>query len=132
LTKKLKGGKFAKKIILSGGVKQMSTDCIFCNIVNHRTDTEILFEDEILVVFKDINPHAPVHLLLVPKKHIRSINDLNSADDAIVSSLISAGKHMAKEVGVASTGYKLVFNVEKGGGQMIFHLHLHLLGGWKP
>jgi histidine triad (HIT) family protein len=132
LTKKLKEGKCAKKFILSGGVKQMSTDCIFCNIVNHRTDTEILFEDETLVVFKDINPHAPVHLLLVPKKHIRSINDLNSADDAIVSSLISAGKHMAKEVGVASTGYKLVFNVEKGGGQMIFHLHLHLLGGWKP
>ena len=110
----------------------MSTDCIFCNIVNHRTDTEILFEDETLVVFKDINPHAPVHLLVVPKKHVRSINDLTSADDAIVSSLISAGKHMAKEVGVASTGYKLVFNVEKGGGQMIFHLHLHLLGGWKP
>jgi histidine triad (HIT) family protein len=132
LTKKLKEGKCAKQFILSGGVKQMSTDCIFCNIVNHRTDTEILFEDETLVVFKDINPHAPVHLLLVPKKHIRSINDLNSADDAIVSSLISAGKHMAKEVGVASTGYKLVFNVEKGGGQMIFHLHLHLLGGWKP
>ena len=110
----------------------MNTDCIFCNIVNHGTDTEILFEDETLVVFKDINPHAPVHLLVVPKKHVRSINDLTSADDAIVSSLISAGKYMAKEAGVASTGYKLVFNVEKGGGQMIFHLHLHLLGGWKP
>ena len=109
----------------------MTTDCIFCNIVNGETDTEILFENETLVVFKDINPHAPVHLLIVPKKHIRSINDLTSADDAIVSDLISAGKHMANEVGISVSGYKLVFNVERGGGQMIFHLHLHLLGGWK-
>ena len=109
----------------------MTTDCIFCNIANSKTDTEFLFENETLVVFKDIKPHAPVHLLLVPKKHIRSINDLTSVDDTIVSSLISAGKHMAKEVGIAASGYKLVFNVEQGGGQVIFHLHLHLLGGWK-
>ncbi|MDX2447881.1 MAG: histidine triad nucleotide-binding protein [Desulfobacterales bacterium] len=109
----------------------MTTDCIFCNIINGRTDTNFLFENEALVVFKDINPHAPVHLLVVPKKHIRSINDLTPADDGIVSSLISAGKHMADEVGIAVSGYKLVFNVERGGGQMIFHLHLHLLGGWR-
>ena len=109
----------------------MTTDCIFCDIVSGKTDTEFLFENETLVVFKDIKPHAPVHLLLVPKKHIRSINDLTPEDDAIVSSLISAGKHMADEVGIATSGYKLVFNVERGGGQVIFHLHLHLLGGWK-
>jgi histidine triad (HIT) family protein len=109
----------------------MTADCVFCDIVNGNTDTEILFENEALVVFKDINPHAPVHLLLVPKKHIRSINDLTLSDNAIVSSLISAGKRMANEMGIAASGYKLVFNVERGGGQMIFHLHLHLLGGWK-
>ncbi len=109
----------------------MTTDCLFCNIANGKTDTSFLFENETLVVFKDINPHAPVHLLLVPKKHIRSINDLTSADGTIVSSLINTGKQMAKEIGVAASGYKLVFNVEKGGGQVIFHLHLHLLGGWK-
>lgn len=109
----------------------MTTNCIFCNIVNGKTDTKILFENETLVVFKDINPHAPVHLLLVPKKHIRSINDLEISDGTIVSSLISTGKHMANEVGITASGYKLVFNVERGGGQMIFHLHLHLLGGWK-
>jgi len=109
----------------------MTADCVFCDIVNGNTDTEILFENETLVVFKDINPHAPVHLLLVPKKHIRSINDLTLSDNAIVSSLISAGKRMANEMGIAASGYKLVFNVERGGGQMIFHLHLHLLGGWK-
>lgn len=109
----------------------MKSDCIFCKIVNGKTDTDILYENETLVVFKDINPHAPVHLLLVPKKHIRSINDLEISDDTIVSSLISVGKHMADELGIAASGYKLVFNVERGGGQMIFHLHLHLLGGWK-
>ena len=109
----------------------MTTDCIFCNIVNNKTDTQFLYETDTLVVFKDINPHAPIHLLVVPRKHIRSINDLTSSDDVIVSCLISAGKHMANEVGIAASGYKLVFNVERGGGQMIFHLHLHLLGGWK-
>ena len=109
----------------------MTTDCIFCDIVSGKTDTEFLFENETLVVFKDINPHAPVHLLVVPKRHIRSINDLTLSDGTIVSSLVSAGKHMANEVGVAASGYKLVFNVERGGGQVIFHLHLHLLGGWE-
>jgi len=109
----------------------MPEDCIFCNIVNGHTDTKFLYNDDTLVVFKDINPHAPVHLLVVPKKHIRSINDLTSSDDTVVSSLISAGKRMAKEMKIDVSGYKLVFNVEKGGGQMIFHLHLHLLGGWK-
>ncbi|MFC1875739.1 HIT domain-containing protein [Thermodesulfobacteriota bacterium] len=108
----------------------MTTDCIFCDIVSGKADTKFLFENETLVVFKDINPHAPVHLLLVPKRHIRSINDLTLSDGTIVSSLVSAGKHMANEVGVAASGYKLVFNVERGGGQVIFHLHLHLLGGW--
>ena len=109
----------------------METDCIFCQIANGKTDTEFLYEDEDLVVFKDINPHAPVHLLMVPKKHIRSINDLESEDGDIVSKLIMAGKKMAREMSVNASGYKLLFNVEKGGGQVIFHLHLHLIGGWK-
>jgi len=109
----------------------MTSECIFCDIVNGHTDTEFLHQTDDLVVFKDINPHAPVHLLVVPKKHIRSINDLTPGDDTLVSALIEAGRHMAQEFGVARSGYKLVFNVERGGGQMIFHLHLHLLGGWK-
>ncbi len=109
----------------------MASECIFCDIVNAETDTEILHETDDLVVFKDINPHAPVHLLVVPKKHIRSINDLSPEDNTLIAALIVAGQHMAKQSGVAQSGYKLVFNVERGGGQMIFHLHLHLLGGWK-
>ena len=109
----------------------MTNKCIFCEIVDGKTDTNKLYETDDLVVFKDINPHAPVHLLVVPKKHIRSINELSPTDDTLVAALIKAGKHMAQESGVAQSGYKLVFNVEWGGGQRIFHLHLHLLGGWQ-
>jgi histidine triad (HIT) family protein len=107
----------------------MEKDCIFCQIAQGQTDTEMLYQSDSLVVFKDINPHAPVHLLLVPKKHIRSINDLSDADQEILAELIMVAKEMAKEHGVAKSGYKLLYNVEKGGGQLIFHLHLHLLGG---
>ncbi|MFH2092776.1 MAG: histidine triad nucleotide-binding protein [Pseudomonadota bacterium] len=108
----------------------MSSDCLFCKIVNREISSEFLYEDEDFVVFKDINPHAPVHLLLVPKKHIRSINDLQKEDAAIMSGLFDLAGKMAKEQRIDKSGYKLLFNVEKGGGQVIFHIHLHLLGGW--
>jgi histidine triad (HIT) family protein len=108
----------------------MENDCIFCQIARGQTDTEMLYQNDTLVVFKDINPHAPVHLLLVPKKHIRSVNDITEADQEILAELILVAKEMAMEQGVARSGYKLLYNVEKGGGQLIFHLHLHLLGGW--
>jgi histidine triad (HIT) family protein len=108
----------------------MEKECIFCKIAQGHTDTEILFQSNTLVVFKDINPHAPVHLLFVPKKHIRSVNDLTDEDQGIVSELIMVAKEMAKEHGVARSGYKLLYNVERGGGQVIFHLHMHLIGGW--
>ena len=109
----------------------MEKDCIFCQIAQGQTDTEMLYQSDTLVVFKDINPHAPVHLLLVPKKHIRSINDLTDDDRKILAELTMVAKEMAKEHGVARSGYKLLYNVEKGGGQLIFHLHMHLIGGWK-
>jgi histidine triad (HIT) family protein len=114
-----------------GNYFRMETDCIFCQIALGRTDTDILFQTDTLVVFKDINPHAPVHLLVVPKKHIRSINDLTDADQPILSELIMVARKMAKEHGVSKSGYKLLFNVERGGGQVIFHLHLHLIGGFR-
>ena len=107
----------------------MEKDCIFCQIAQGQTDTQMLYQSDTLAVFKDINPHAPVHLLLVPKKHIRSVNDLTDADQEILAELILVAKEMAKEQGVDKSGYKLLYNVEKGGGQLIFHLHLHLLGG---
>ncbi|MBW2249491.1 MAG: histidine triad nucleotide-binding protein [Deltaproteobacteria bacterium] len=109
----------------------MQKDCIFCKIVNREIPTEFLYEDDDLVVFKDINPHAPVHILIVPKKHIRSINDLTENDREIISHMIMVGKDIAQKESINSSGYKLLFNVERGGGQVIFHLHLHLIGGWE-
>jgi histidine triad (HIT) family protein len=109
----------------------MEKDCTFCNILNGEIPTELLFENETLIVFKDINPIAPTHLLVVPRKHIRSINDLTADDSEIVSEIITTARDMAQKMGIAKSGYKLFFNVERGGGQVIFHLHLHIVGGWK-
>ena len=108
----------------------MSTDCLFCKITRGETDNQFLYENETLAVFRDINPHAPVHLLIVPKKHIRSINDLTTKDRPVVAECIYVAQEMAVREGVDRSGYKLLFNVERGGGQVIFHLHLHLIGGW--
>ncbi|MCG8686600.1 MAG: histidine triad nucleotide-binding protein [Desulfobacterales bacterium] len=109
----------------------MPEDCLFCKIVNREIPSEFLYEDDDYVVFRDINPAAPVHLLLVPKEHVRSINDLEGGHDILVGKLFPLAAKMAEQEGVNKSGYKLLFNVEKGGGQEIFHLHLHLLGGWK-
>jgi len=109
----------------------MGQDCLFCQISRGRTSTDFVFENDVLVVFKDINPAAPVHLLIVPKKHIRSINDLTEADRPILSEMLMAAKDMAAQHQVDKSGYRLFFNVERGGGQVIFHLHLHLIAGWR-
>jgi histidine triad (HIT) family protein len=109
----------------------MGNDCLFCKIVNKQTDTEFLFENDDVAAFRDINPHAPVHVLIVPRRHIRSVNDLTDDDRGIISELFMVAKEVAKQEGVNEAGYKLLFNVEKGGGQVIFHLHLHLLAGRK-
>jgi len=106
-------------------------DCIFCKIVNKEIPADLLYEDDQVIVFKDINPLAPVHLLLVPKKHIRSINDLEDPDKTVIVDLIMTAKEMAAKMSVDKSGYRLFFNVEKGGGQEVFHLHLHLIGGWE-
>ena len=93
----------------------------------------MLYENDTLVVFKDINPAAPVHLLIVPKKHIRSVNDLTEADQSILAELVMTAKEMASRQGVDKSGYRIFINVERGGGQVIFHLHLHMIGGFhKP
>ncbi len=111
----------------------MEKECLFCQIASGKTSTEILYETDALVVFRDINPAAPVHLLIVPKKHIRSINDLNEADAPLIAKMLLAAKEMAQLHGVAKSGYRLFINVEKGGGQVIFHLHMHLVARphWK-
>jgi len=105
-------------------------ECVFCQIIRGEKPAELVYQSESLVAFKDINPHAPVHILLVPRNHIRSINDLTEEDGSVVSELILRAQKIAAELGIHRSGYKLVFNVEQGGGQYVFHLHLHLIGGW--
>ncbi|OPY70104.1 MAG: HIT-like protein [Syntrophorhabdaceae bacterium PtaU1.Bin034] len=109
----------------------MEKNCVFCQIVAGEKEADIVYQDESLVVFRDIRPYAPVHLLIVPRKHIRSINDLVDEDKEIVAAMIMRAREVAKQVSVNRSGYKLVFNVEKGAGQVVFHLHLHLIGGWQ-
>ena len=109
----------------------MTAECIFCNIVGGQAPADMVYEDERVVVFKDIHPHAPLHLLIVPRKHIRSMNELSKDDATLLAHMVFVGKSMAKDQGIARSGYKLLFNVERGGGQVIFHLHLHLMGGWR-
>jgi histidine triad (HIT) family protein len=104
--------------------------CLFCQIIRREKPAEIVYEDAVVTAFKDKYPHAPVHLLIVPRKHIRSINDLTAEDLGIVSAMIFKAKDLALEFGVSQTGYRLSFNVERGAGQVIWHLHLHLTGGW--
>jgi histidine triad (HIT) family protein len=105
-------------------------DCIFCEIIAGKRSAEFVYQDASVVAFKDINPHAPVHILIVPRKHIRSINDLTEADRSILTEMIFRAQALAHTTGITQSGYKLVFNVERGGGQYVFHLHLHLVGGW--
>ena len=108
----------------------MTEECIFCNIVNGKTDTQFLYQDDRLVAFADIHPHAPVHDLIVPFQHIRSINDLQDQDLDLIAHMVITGRALARQRGIDQSGYKLLYNVEWGGGQRIFHIHMHLLGGW--
>ena len=103
--------------------------CLFCKIAKHEQKTNIIFEDEEIIVFNDINPKAPIHLLIVPKKHIKSINELKKEDKELVSNMLFLAKKLAFEHKIAEKGYRLTFNVGQGGGQLINHLHLHLMGG---
>ncbi len=109
----------------------MAQDCIFCKIIDGEIPTEFVHQDDNLVVFKDINPLAPVHLLIVSKRHIRSINDLTDGDREILAELIMTAHDMAKRFSIDKSGYRIFFNVEKGGGQEVFHLHMHMIGGWE-
>ncbi|MEK7566920.1 MAG: HIT domain-containing protein [Patescibacteria group bacterium] len=101
------------------------SDCIFCQISSKEKEADIIFEDDRVVVFKDIKPSAKVHLLVVPKKHIQSIKDINEPDCELMGELIFTAKKIAEEQGLA--GYKLLFNVGRDGGQIVDHIHMHLL-----
>ena len=102
----------------------MSNDCIFCKIINGDFNTEFVYENDYAVVFKDINPKAPVHLLVVPKTHVASLNELE--DKKLMGELLSAVKETTKKIGLKS--YKTLINTGKEAGQEVFHLHLHIMG----
>ncbi len=112
------------------------TDCLFCKIVKREIPGSIVYEDDHVLAFNDINPQAPTHMLLVPKRHIASLNDLTPGDDQIVGELARRAAAIANERGIAAGGYRTVFNTNRDAGQTVFHIHLHLLGGrsmqWPP
>ncbi|EKE11858.1 MAG: hypothetical protein ACD_15C00012G0014 [uncultured bacterium] len=104
-------------------------DCIFCKIIKKEIPSDIIYEDEYVLAFKDRNPIAPVHILIIPKKHIAMISDLDEGDEKIAGRLIMTGKKIAQNLAISHKGYKLLFRVGKGGGQEVMHIHLHLIGG---
>jgi histidine triad (HIT) family protein len=111
-------------------------DCLFCKIVSGEIPAKIVHEDEDCVAFRDIHPQAPTHVLVVPRRHIATLNDLTDADAAVPGRMVLAARNIAREEGVSEGGYRLVFNCNAGAGQSVFHVHLHLLGGrdfsWPP
>ncbi len=104
-------------------------DCIFCKIVAGEIPSNILYQDEEVIAFHDINPIAPTHLLIVSKKHIPSILHLTDAEAPLIGHMVKVANQLAREHGVAESGYRLVINCGKEGGQLVPHLHMHLLGG---
>ena len=112
------------------------TDCLFCKIIAGEIPGAIVYEDDELVVFRDINPQAPLHVLIVPRRHIPTLNDLSPDDDALVGSMMRRAAALAQEHGYGDQGYRAVFNTNRDAGQTVFHIHLHLLAGrglaWPP
>lgn len=110
--------------------------CLFCEIVAGRIPSRKAFEDDDLLAFHDINPQAPVHVLVVPKRHVTSLTDLGPGDDALVGSMVRRAKEIARELGLAERGFRLALNCGEDAGYSVFHIHLHLLGGrrlgWPP
>ena len=111
-------------------------DCLFCKILAGVIPAETIYESDTAIAFRDINPQAPTHVLIIPRKHIATINDIDAGDHEIVGSLYSAAAKIANDEGFADEGYRAVMNCNAGAGQSVFHLHLHLLGGrpftWPP
>jgi histidine triad (HIT) family protein len=112
------------------------SDCIFCKIAAHELNADIVYEDDDFLAFKDINPAAPVHVLLIPKQHLDSVLDAGEPQSGLMAGLILTAAKVARQLGVAEDGFRMVINTGDNGGQTVHHLHLHLLGGrfmaWPP
>ena len=112
------------------------TDCLFCKMASGAIKPDVVYEDDAVLAFRDINPQAPLHVLVIPKQHIATINDLQVTDGALIGKLSLAAKHIAAQEGIAERGYRTVMNCNAEAGQSVFHVHLHMLGGrpmlWPP
>jgi histidine triad (HIT) family protein len=114
----------------------MNDDCLFCKILNGDIPADIIYEADSAIAFRDINPQAPTHVLIIPRRHISTINDLDADDRETLGELFLAAKEIASREGLSEPGYRVVMNCNEGAGQSVFHIHLHLLGGrglgWPP
>jgi histidine triad (HIT) family protein len=112
------------------------SDCIFCKIAEKKIPSRIVHEDDQCLAFDDVNPQAPTHTLVIPKRHVASVAEMTEADTGLLGHLMIVGSKVAKQKGIAEGGYRFVINTGKFGGQTVFHLHLHVLGGramhWPP
>jgi histidine triad (HIT) family protein len=111
-------------------------DCLFCKIVQKAIPSTIVYESDEIVAFRDINPQAPTHILIIPRKHIQTTNDLAKEDAELMGKLLLTARDLAAKEGISSGGYRLIFNCNRNAGQAVFHVHMHLLGGrvfsWPP
>lgn len=111
-------------------------NCLFCKIAQKEIPASVIFENDQLMAFHDIRPQAPTHLLVIPKRHIATLNDTHDNDRELLGNMILCAKSLAHTQGFSETGYRLVFNINSGGGQEVYHIHLHMLGGrqmtWPP
>lgn len=114
----------------------MDMDCLFCKIADGSIPSEVVHRDNDLVAFRDIRPQAPVHILIIPTRHIETVLDLKEEDDRLLGKMVMLANRLAKDEGIAEDGFRLVLNCKRHGGQEVYHIHLHLLGGramgWPP
>lgn len=110
--------------------------CLFCKIINGEIPAKIIYRDDLVVAFDDINPQAPHHKLIVPQKHVATLNDLHDENNDLIGYMVQIAAKLAKQLNIADEGYRVVMNCNAGAGQTVFHIHLHLLGGrrltWPP
>ncbi|UCE39940.1 MAG: histidine triad nucleotide-binding protein [Candidatus Aminicenantes bacterium] len=111
-------------------------DCLFCKIVSKKIPAELIFEDDRIVAFNDINPQAPIHILIIPKEHFASLNDVPEEQKDLLGHILIRGRQIAQNMGIHENGYRIVLNTARDSGQVVFHIHFHLLGGrhmtWPP
>ena len=114
----------------------MTTSCLFCRIIAGQAPARLVHQDDRLIAIDDIRPQAPTHVLVIPRRHVATLNDLVASDDGLVGEMIRRAAAIARERGIADQGYRTIFNCNRGAGQSVFHIHLHVIGGrrlgWPP